>query len=275
MSYTELAKHTGLSTSAAHQRVRRLEQRGVITAYRAVIDLEAVGLPMTAFVSVSPIDAADPDDIPDRVAHLHGRRVVLQRGRRPQLRSDGTRRQPSRSGTAPGRPSGQRPRDDPHHGGPEHPLRAPLTRRATQPSAAPRWRPPMALTPRRDVLNLRFCPFFLDPPMRPGSRLPSPVRVKVVALDHKWSRRHQRATSSGPALAVKARTCGRTTASRAVDDALSGAAWPRPGVVVGSSSISALLAATALVAAIVVPAAWRPAAPRSRPLVRRAACSRW
>ena len=70
MSYTELAKHTGLSTSAAHQRVRRLEQRGVITAYRAVIDLEAVGLPMTAFVSMSPIDAADPDDIPDRVAHL-------------------------------------------------------------------------------------------------------------------------------------------------------------------------------------------------------------
>lgn len=70
MSYTELAKHTGLSTSAAHQRVRRLEQRGVITAYRAVVNLEAVGLPMTAFVSVSPIDAADPDDIPDRVAHL-------------------------------------------------------------------------------------------------------------------------------------------------------------------------------------------------------------
>jgi Lrp/AsnC family leucine-responsive transcriptional regulator len=70
MSYTEIAKHTGLSTSAAHQRVRRLEQRGVITAYRAVVDLESVGLPMTAFVSISPIDAADPDDIPDRVAHL-------------------------------------------------------------------------------------------------------------------------------------------------------------------------------------------------------------
>ncbi|MEO8107043.1 MAG: Lrp/AsnC family transcriptional regulator [Actinomycetes bacterium] len=70
MSYTELAKNTGLSTSAAHQRVRRLEQRGVITSYRAVIDLESVGLPMTAFVSVSPIDASDPDDIPDRVGHL-------------------------------------------------------------------------------------------------------------------------------------------------------------------------------------------------------------
>jgi Lrp/AsnC family leucine-responsive transcriptional regulator len=70
MSYTELAKHTGLSTSAAHQRVRRLEQRGVITGYHANVDPQAVGLPMTAFVSISPIDPADPDDIPDRLAHL-------------------------------------------------------------------------------------------------------------------------------------------------------------------------------------------------------------
>ena len=70
MSYTELARHTGLSTSAAHQRVRRLEQRGVITGYRAVVDLEAVGLPLTAFVSISPIDPADPDDIAERVTNL-------------------------------------------------------------------------------------------------------------------------------------------------------------------------------------------------------------
>ena len=70
MSYTELAKHTGLSTSAAHQRVRRLEQRGVITGYRAILDLESIGLPMTAFVAISPIDPGDPDDISDRVAHL-------------------------------------------------------------------------------------------------------------------------------------------------------------------------------------------------------------
>jgi Lrp/AsnC family leucine-responsive transcriptional regulator len=30
MSYTDLARATGLSTSAVHQRVRRLEERGVI-----------------------------------------------------------------------------------------------------------------------------------------------------------------------------------------------------------------------------------------------------
>ena len=30
MSYTDLGKATGLSTSAVHQRVRRLEERGVV-----------------------------------------------------------------------------------------------------------------------------------------------------------------------------------------------------------------------------------------------------
>ncbi|MFP5335495.1 MAG: Lrp/AsnC family transcriptional regulator [Actinomycetes bacterium] len=70
MSYTDLAKATGLSTSAVHQRVRRLEERGVIRGYGAVVDAVAVGLPLTAFISVTPFDPAAPDDIPDRLAHL-------------------------------------------------------------------------------------------------------------------------------------------------------------------------------------------------------------
>jgi Lrp/AsnC family leucine-responsive transcriptional regulator len=70
MSFTDLGKATGLSTSAVHQRVRRLEQRGVIHSYTAVIDPEAVGLPLTAFVSVTPLDPAAPDDVPDRLAPL-------------------------------------------------------------------------------------------------------------------------------------------------------------------------------------------------------------
>jgi Lrp/AsnC family leucine-responsive transcriptional regulator len=70
MSFTDLGKSTGLSTSAVHQRVRRLEQRGVIRGYTAVIDAEALGLPLTAFVSVTPLDPASPDDVPDRLAAL-------------------------------------------------------------------------------------------------------------------------------------------------------------------------------------------------------------
>jgi Lrp/AsnC family leucine-responsive transcriptional regulator len=70
MSFTDLGKATGLSTSAVHQRVRRLEQRGVIRGYAAVIDPEAVGLSLTAFVSVTPLDQAAPDDVPDRLAEF-------------------------------------------------------------------------------------------------------------------------------------------------------------------------------------------------------------
>ncbi len=70
MSYTDLGKATGLSTSAVHQRVRRLEQRGVIRGYAALVDPEAVGLSLTAFISVAPFDPSAPDDIADRLAEV-------------------------------------------------------------------------------------------------------------------------------------------------------------------------------------------------------------
>ena len=69
-SFTDLAKETGLSVSAVHQRVRRLEKRGIVRGYHAVIDADAVDLPLTAFVSIKPIDPAAPDDAPERLAHL-------------------------------------------------------------------------------------------------------------------------------------------------------------------------------------------------------------
>ena len=52
MSFTDLGKATGLSTSAVHQRVEQL------------------GLPLTAFVSIRPIDPSQPDDSPDRLRGL-------------------------------------------------------------------------------------------------------------------------------------------------------------------------------------------------------------
>jgi Lrp/AsnC family transcriptional regulator, leucine-responsive regulatory protein len=69
-SFTDLSRETGLSVSAVHQRVRRLEQRGVIRGYRAISDAEALGLSLTAFVSITPIDPSAPDDAPDRLVHL-------------------------------------------------------------------------------------------------------------------------------------------------------------------------------------------------------------
>jgi Lrp/AsnC family leucine-responsive transcriptional regulator len=70
-SYTDLAKDTGLSTSAVHQRVRRLEQRGAIHGYGAQVDPVAAGAPLTAFVSIKSIDPAAPDDSPERLQHIH------------------------------------------------------------------------------------------------------------------------------------------------------------------------------------------------------------
>jgi Lrp/AsnC family leucine-responsive transcriptional regulator len=69
-SYADLARDTGLSTSAVHQRVRRLEQRGAIRGYTARLDPLTAGLPLSAFISIQPIDPAAPDDAPDRLRHL-------------------------------------------------------------------------------------------------------------------------------------------------------------------------------------------------------------
>ena len=70
MSFTDLGKATGLSTSAVHQRVKRLEKKGIIRGYRANVDHSSTGTPLTAFISITPIDAAAPDDYPDRLRDL-------------------------------------------------------------------------------------------------------------------------------------------------------------------------------------------------------------
>ena len=70
MSFTDLGKATGLSTSAVHQRVKRLETRGLIRSYAAVLDYDRVGLPLTAFISIRPIDPSQPDDSPERLSDI-------------------------------------------------------------------------------------------------------------------------------------------------------------------------------------------------------------
>jgi Lrp/AsnC family leucine-responsive transcriptional regulator len=69
-SFTDLAERVGLSVSAVHQRVRRLEQRGVLRGYAARVDYSELDLPLTALISLTPIDPAAPDDYPARLQHL-------------------------------------------------------------------------------------------------------------------------------------------------------------------------------------------------------------
>ena len=53
VSYAELGRRVGLTTPAVIERVRKLEDSGVIVGYRAEIDTAKVGLPITAFVRMS------------------------------------------------------------------------------------------------------------------------------------------------------------------------------------------------------------------------------
>ncbi|MEV7319606.1 Lrp/AsnC family transcriptional regulator [Streptomyces sp. NPDC093970] len=49
-SFAELARAVAMSPSAVTERVRRLEEAGVIQGYAAVVDPERLGLPILAFV---------------------------------------------------------------------------------------------------------------------------------------------------------------------------------------------------------------------------------
>ena len=53
LSYAELGRRIGLSPAATAERLRRLEEAGIVTGYRVEIDREAVGLPVLAIVRMS------------------------------------------------------------------------------------------------------------------------------------------------------------------------------------------------------------------------------
>ncbi len=79
MSFTDLGKATGLSTSAVHQRVKRLEQRGLITGYGATVNHAELGLPLTAFVSIRPIDPRSRTTAPSACGTSRDRVVLVGR----------------------------------------------------------------------------------------------------------------------------------------------------------------------------------------------------
>src|SRR3989440_6682851 len=52
LSYNELGRRVGLSGPGAAERVRKLEDAGVLTSYGAQIDPTKVGLPLLAFIQL-------------------------------------------------------------------------------------------------------------------------------------------------------------------------------------------------------------------------------
>ena len=72
ISVSELGRRVGLSQPAASERLKRLEERGIIAGYRAVVDPAAVGLGMMAIVRL-------------RTTHEHIRPYLKQFSEMPQI----------------------------------------------------------------------------------------------------------------------------------------------------------------------------------------------
>jgi Lrp/AsnC family leucine-responsive transcriptional regulator len=67
MPFAELGRQVGLSGPAVQERVRRLEERGVVTGFRATVDAASLGLGVSALIGVSCSDGAEPDDVARRL----------------------------------------------------------------------------------------------------------------------------------------------------------------------------------------------------------------
>jgi Lrp/AsnC family leucine-responsive transcriptional regulator len=66
----QLSERVGLGVSAVQARLRRLESNGVIAGYRVVLDPEAVGKSLSAFIEITPLDPSQPDNAPELLEHL-------------------------------------------------------------------------------------------------------------------------------------------------------------------------------------------------------------
>lgn len=53
VAYAELGRKINLTTPAVIERIRKLEDAGIIAGYRAEIDASKIGLPVTAFIRMS------------------------------------------------------------------------------------------------------------------------------------------------------------------------------------------------------------------------------
>lgn len=69
-SLQDLAGELGIPSSTLHQKIKKLETKGVILGYRAMLDLRALGFRTTSFVWLTPIDPAAPDNVPELLSPI-------------------------------------------------------------------------------------------------------------------------------------------------------------------------------------------------------------
>jgi Lrp/AsnC family leucine-responsive transcriptional regulator len=71
LSFSELGRRVGLTPPAVAERVRRLEEVGVIVGYRVELNVKRLGLPLTAIIRLAP-RGRDPREVARLVTHLPG-----------------------------------------------------------------------------------------------------------------------------------------------------------------------------------------------------------
>ena len=69
-SWAELGRVVGLSGPSVQERVRRLEERGVVLGYRAIVAPSEVGLGTSALIGLFQRDDVETDDIVDQVREI-------------------------------------------------------------------------------------------------------------------------------------------------------------------------------------------------------------
>ena len=70
LTIRELAERVGMSPSATAERMRRLEELGVIIGYRAMIDYDRLGMPIHGYILMHNME---PKEAPQRLALLRSR----------------------------------------------------------------------------------------------------------------------------------------------------------------------------------------------------------
>lgn len=67
-SWAELGRLVGLAGPSVQERVRRLEERGVLTGYTAVVAPAAVGLAVSALIGLIQSDEALSEDVAEQIS---------------------------------------------------------------------------------------------------------------------------------------------------------------------------------------------------------------
>ncbi|GAA4243589.1 Lrp/AsnC family transcriptional regulator [Dactylosporangium darangshiense] len=63
LPFAELARQVGLSAPAVHERIGKLESSGVIRGYRAEVEPETMGFPLTAVIGIVQDSSGDAESV--------------------------------------------------------------------------------------------------------------------------------------------------------------------------------------------------------------------